>query len=186
MELHHRLRRDPSWDPRGCNICGQVGHQAANCTTGTVNWRALYGEHAFVMKPARFWSDEQKAKEAKLVNAEELEQRARDYAKMRAEGGAPPQLAPPQGGAGGQRPPSAAAAGHAPHAAAAVAAAAKPAPTDEEAARRAEAERDLPAGWAVAFDASKKPYFWHKTTKKTMWEKPKPDTPINGWKALPT
>lgn len=62
----------------------QVGHQAANCTTGTVNWRALYGEHAFVMKPARFWSDEQKAKEAKLVNAEELEQRARDYAKVGA------------------------------------------------------------------------------------------------------
>ena len=24
MELHHRLRRDPSWHPSGCNICGQV------------------------------------------------------------------------------------------------------------------------------------------------------------------
>ena len=24
MEKHHRLRRDPSWSPHGCNICGQV------------------------------------------------------------------------------------------------------------------------------------------------------------------
>lgn len=22
--MHHKLRRDPSWDPRGCNLCGQV------------------------------------------------------------------------------------------------------------------------------------------------------------------
>jgi len=39
MEKHHRLRRDPSWDPNGCNICGKVGHQAATCTVGTVDWR---------------------------------------------------------------------------------------------------------------------------------------------------
>jgi len=26
MEMHHKLRRDPSWDPRGCNLCGQVGY----------------------------------------------------------------------------------------------------------------------------------------------------------------
>jgi hypothetical protein len=24
MDLHHKLRRDPSWDPRGCNLCGQA------------------------------------------------------------------------------------------------------------------------------------------------------------------
>lgn len=24
MELHHKLRRDPSWHPSACNICGQV------------------------------------------------------------------------------------------------------------------------------------------------------------------
>jgi hypothetical protein len=24
MELHHKLRRDPNWDPNSCNICGQV------------------------------------------------------------------------------------------------------------------------------------------------------------------
>ena len=24
MEKHHKLRRDPSWSPHGCNICGVV------------------------------------------------------------------------------------------------------------------------------------------------------------------
>lgn len=32
----------------------------------------------------------------------------------------------------------------------------------EEEERKKEAEKDLPEGWAVAFDAQKKPYFWHK------------------------
>lgn len=41
MEMHHKLRRDPSWDPRGCNLCGQVRANAAlgreGCLTlGTV------------------------------------------------------------------------------------------------------------------------------------------------------
>jgi len=26
MELHHKLRRDPSWHPNSCNICGQVSY----------------------------------------------------------------------------------------------------------------------------------------------------------------
>ena len=43
MEKHHRLRRDPSWDPNGCNICGKVGHQAATCPNGTVDWRERLG-----------------------------------------------------------------------------------------------------------------------------------------------
>ena len=36
---------------------------------------------------------------------------------------------------------------------------------------------DLPEGWAVAFDAQKRPYFWHRTTKKVQWDKPTADTP---------
>lgn len=39
MEKHHKLRRDPSWSPHGCNICGKEGHQAASCPNGTVNWK---------------------------------------------------------------------------------------------------------------------------------------------------
>lgn len=49
----------------------------------------------------------------------------------------------------------------------------------DEAERRRKAEEGLPEGWAVAFDAQKKPYYWHRRTKKTTWEKPTADTPIN-------
>ena len=38
---------------------------------------------------------------------------------------------------------------------------------------------DLPEGWGVAYDAQKRPYYWHKKTKKTLWEKPTAETPIN-------
>lgn len=168
MELHHRLRRDPSWHPSGCNICGQLGHQAAQCTTGTVNWRAMYGESAFEMRPAVFHSELEAAKKAKQVDFEDLEKRAKDYAKMRLEGGGPPpQQAPPQ-------QQKAAAAAAAPAAAAPLDPAAK-----EAAERKRAAEEGLPEGWGVAFDAQKRPYFWHKQTKKVMWEKPTADTPTN-------
>jgi hypothetical protein len=30
----------------------------------------------------------------------------------------------------------------------------------------------LPDGWAVALDPNGKPYYWHKATQKTQWEKP--------------
>lgn len=60
----------------------QLGHQAANCTTGTVNWRAMYGENAFVMRPAMFQSDIEAAEKAKQIDFDDLEKRARDYAKV--------------------------------------------------------------------------------------------------------
>lgn len=179
MEMHHKLRRDPNWHPSGCNICGQLGHQAAQCTTGTVNWRAMYGEDAFDMRPAIFQSDIEADKKAKQVDFEDLKRRAEDYAKMRAEGGAPPQLAPPQGSQpqGQQQPPQQQlppqqqAVGGAPPKEDPAAA--------EAAARKRAAEDGLPEGWAVAFDAAKKPYFYHRTTRKTLWEKPNAATPIN-------
>ncbi|EFN59143.1 expressed protein [Chlorella variabilis] len=178
MELHHRLRRDPSWHPSGCNICGQLGHQAAQCTTGTVNWRAMYGESAFTMQRAVFQSDVEAKRKAsgKLIDFSDLEKRAKDYAQMREEqGGPPPQQAPPQGSRRQQHP---AAAGGPPAAAAAAPPPADPAAL-EAAERKRAAEEGLPPGWSVAFDAQKKPYFWHKQTKKVQWDKPTADTPIN-------
>uniref|UniRef100_A0A7S0XDR1 WW domain-containing protein n=2 Tax=Mantoniella antarctica TaxID=81844 RepID=A0A7S0XDR1_9CHLO len=38
MEKHHKLRRPAGSSIHGCNICGVEGHQAAQCTNGTVNW----------------------------------------------------------------------------------------------------------------------------------------------------
>lgn len=35
----------------------------------------------------------------------------------------------------------------------------------------------MPEGWAVAYDAQKRPYYWHTVTKKVQWERPTKDTP---------
>lgn len=182
MELHHKLRRDPNWHPSGCNICGQLGHQAAQCTTGTVNWRAMYGENAFTMRRAVFQSELDAIKKSKQVDFSDLEKRAKDYAQMRQEtGGPPPHQAPPQRGSRQAHPPPAAAAAAAPMgmAQAAAAPAAQVSKPNGDAQQKKPGEDGLPDGWAVAFDAQKRPYFWHKTTKKVTWDKPTADTPIN-------
>ena len=75
------LRCTCSWHPSGCNICGQLGHQAAQCTTGTVNWQALYGDNVFAIAPTVYQSDLDAAKKARQVDFAELELRAKDYAK---------------------------------------------------------------------------------------------------------
>ena len=48
-------------------------------------------------------------------------------------------------------------------------------PAEDE--KKAEGEA-LPEGWAVAYDAQKRPYYWHTQTKKVQWDKPGKDTPI--------
>ena len=109
MEMHHKLRRDPAWHRDACNICGQVrvynrrgglarglndlffirvsivqmGHQAAQCTSGTVNWRQIYGDKAFILRPPVYWSEELARKKLKQVDATDLERRAKDFAKVR-------------------------------------------------------------------------------------------------------
>lgn len=50
------------------------------------------------------------------------------------------------------------------------------APKAEE-PKRPEAD-GLPDGWAVAYDAQKRPYYWHRVTKRVTWEKPTAETPI--------
>jgi hypothetical protein len=41
-------------------------------------------------------------------------------------------------------------------------------------------EEPLPAGWGMTLDPSTgKPYYWHKKTQKTVWERPTEETPIN-------
>lgn len=66
----------------GCNLCGQLGHQAAQCTTGTVDWPSIYGPDVFKVRKAVFQSDIDAAKKAKQINFEDLERRARNYAKV--------------------------------------------------------------------------------------------------------
>lgn len=114
MDMHHRLRRDPAWHPNSCNICGQVrllhppplprrrspsppfsfsllqmGHQAAQCTVGTVNWRSMYGPESFLLRRPLFWSEIQAMLKAKSINFEDLEAKAKEYAEARLSGKIP-------------------------------------------------------------------------------------------------
>lgn len=125
----------------------------------------MYGEDVFKLKKAVFQSDIEALKKAKEINFAELEKRARDYAKMRAEsaGKSYDDIAKKaqQMLSEGQKE------------GAAPAAAAPPQQQPEE-----KQGDQLPEGWAVAYDAQKRPYFWHTQTKKVQWDKPTKDTPI--------
>lgn len=134
MEMHHKLRRDPNWDPRGCNLCGQVraaaeqqqssssdsddvdavpylwtrlplcmeltlpghcslthtyaqvGHQAVECPNGTVNWKQIYGEEAFILRPPIYESQLRARRQLRTVDEADLRQRADAFAKVGSSG----------------------------------------------------------------------------------------------------
>lgn len=171
MELHHKLRRDPNWHPNACNICGQLGHQAVNCTTGTINWKQIYGEDAFILKQPIYYSTILEKKKSRRVNISDLEKRAKEYAKMQAEAQGINyedmskkaqemwQEAVANPTAATER----------------LTVAVKEEPEDVTAKP---GEVELPDGWAVAHDAAGKAYYWHKKTQKTQWDKPTVETPI--------
>lgn len=178
MEMHHKLRRDPNWHPSACNICGQLGHQAVNCTNGTINWKQIYGDDAFRLKKPIYESDYQALKKGKKVDLEDLEKRARQYAKMRAESmgidyagmteRAAQMLKDAQGGAGA---PAAAADDAAAGAKRPAADAAEGAPAAVKA--KTEEGEALPPGWARAKDQQGRTYYWHTQTKAVQWQPPK-------------
>jgi hypothetical protein len=78
MPCHHT-----SDNPPFCSL--QLGHRAADCGVGTINWRQMYGDNAFRMQQTVFQSDIDAAKKAKEINYKELEMRAREYAEVRKE-----------------------------------------------------------------------------------------------------
>lgn len=70
-----------------------MGHQAAQCTVGTVNWRNMYGAESFLLRRPIFWSEVEAAMKAKKINFTELEAKAREYAESKASMGAAGQAA---------------------------------------------------------------------------------------------
>jgi len=123
-----------------------------------VNWRQIYGDKEFVLRPPTYWSEELARIKAKQVDAEDLEKRARDFAKAQAE-------------KEGLNFDAILKHGQEMNALEPEAVIPKAAPPPEEA--------PLPVGWAQAADPNTgKPYFWHKKTQKTVWERPTADTPI--------
>lgn len=147
MELHHKLRRDPSWHPNSCNICGQLGHQAATCSTGTVNWKNIYGPRAFLRQPTVFPSDVDRAMEKKRVNIKALEEDLDRYLQGDGGKGVVMKHAKNVTTMGQSGPP-------------------------RQVQRQVVEEPDLPEGWAAAKDAQGKVYYWHKETKQVQWQRP--------------
>ena len=54
----------------------------STATNGTINWRQIYGDEAFRLKPAIFPSDVDRAKKEKEIDVEVLERQAREYARV--------------------------------------------------------------------------------------------------------
>lgn len=153
MELHHKLRRDPSWHPNSCNICGQLGHQAATCSTGTVDWKTIYGARAFLQKPPVFPSDIDRYTRRKKVNLEELDRDVASFIEVKQRGGDTEELVMEH---------SKHMVGHPP----------PRRQIQQQQQRKIIDEPDLPPGWAAAKDGSGKVYYFHRETKKVQWQKP--------------
>lgn len=165
MEMHHKLRRDPAWPSNACNLCGQVGHQAAQCTNGTINWKGIYGDDAFKLKEPLYHSDYSRIAEDKKVDLTALEARARQYAKEKCAAagldydGVLDQSVVWEGSAADTNN----------GATLKLDGDVKPAAGD--------AQEPLPEGWSEAKDQQQRTYYWHTKTKKVQWERPTATTP---------
>lgn len=60
----------------------QLGHQAAACNIGTINWKRIFGEEAFKLRGPLYFSDIDKKLAKKRIDHDELEKRAIEYAKV--------------------------------------------------------------------------------------------------------
>lgn len=56
---------------------------AAACPNGTVNWKQIYGDEAFVHRPPVYESELMERRKAKQVDAADLAKRAQEYAQAR-------------------------------------------------------------------------------------------------------
>jgi len=60
----------------------QVGHQAVECPNGTVNWKGIYGEDAFILRPPVYESMLRERRQYKTVDADQLAKKAEEYAQV--------------------------------------------------------------------------------------------------------
>ena len=57
----------------------QLGHQAINCTNGTINWKQIYGEESFKLKAPIYPSDYDAVKKAKTVDVDKVTKLAQEW-----------------------------------------------------------------------------------------------------------
>lgn len=170
MDLHHKLRRNPNWHPDSCNIRGQLGHQAATCCNGTVDFKAIYrGPEHFLRLPTVYPSDVYAIQRRKKVLSLDALDRDVETWRARRAGGAAGGDAGGQGTGVGDMEME-----HSRHIAGMRATRgvhAGDAQIAQKKARRVVDEPDLPAGWAAA-ESNGKVYYFHKVTKQTQWKRP--------------
>lgn len=123
----------------------QLGHQAAQCSVGTVNWRNVYGTKALLQEPTVFPSQIYEYFKGRNIDFEALEKSAREWAE-RAKSNPNVTRATLSTGTVPVQPPA-------------------PLPQRPEIL-------DLPPGWATAKDGQGRIYYWHRETKAVQWEKP--------------
>jgi hypothetical protein len=68
--------------PTSAVLLLQLGHQAAQCTNGTINWRRLYGDESFRLKQPLYESQLLQIHKEREIDLEALETRARQYAEV--------------------------------------------------------------------------------------------------------
>lgn len=59
---------------------------AALCPNGTVNWKQIYGEEAFLLRQPIYESSLREKRRAKQFNLEDIEKKAREFAQVRGRG----------------------------------------------------------------------------------------------------
>ena len=57
----------------------QLGHQAINCTNGTINWKQIYGEESFKLKTPTYPSEYDAVAKAKQVDVDKLKKLAEEW-----------------------------------------------------------------------------------------------------------
>ena len=63
----------------------QMGHQAAQCKTGTIPWREVFGDEAFVVRKAVFWTEVLAKRAANQVDLDQLSKEAVAFAQAACE-----------------------------------------------------------------------------------------------------
>lgn len=61
----------------------QLGHQAINCTNGTINWKQIYGEESFKLKAPVYPSEYDAYRKGKQVDAKKMKELAEEWRKVR-------------------------------------------------------------------------------------------------------
>jgi hypothetical protein len=60
----------------------QLGHQAVECPNGTVNWKGIYGEDAFVLRPPVYESQLRERRRLRTCDEDAVRKAAEQYAKV--------------------------------------------------------------------------------------------------------